>query len=272
MPGRLFVCATPIGNLADASPRLAETLEAADVVYAEDTRRTSKLLAALGTSARLRSYFAGNEQERTAELERELEAGRDVAVVTDAGAPAVSDPGAAAVRAARRAGSRVIVVPGPSAVTAAVSGSGLVEGPFTFEGFLARKGGERSRQIQHIARHTRPTVLFLSPHRAVADLADLEEVCGERREVCVARELTKLHEELWWGTLGEAVARWDDRPPRGELTVVVAAAAEEPGTLEEAWEMALELMDEGASPSQAAREAAAATGVPRRSIYESLIR
>lgn len=272
MSGRLFVCATPIGNLADASPRLAETLSAVEVVYAEDTRRSSKLLSALGVSADLRSYFVGNERERTAELESELEEGKDVAVVTDAGAPAVSDPGAAAVAAARRVGAEVIVVPGPSAVTAAVSGSGMVEGRFAFEGFLPRRGRDRSRRLEAIAADPRPTVVFLSPHRAAADLADLGEQCGTDRQICVARELTKIHEEFWWGTLGEAGERWSREAPRGEFTVVIAGSLHEPPTVEEAVETARQLMEEGASPSRAAREAAAATGVARRSIYEALIR
>lgn len=272
MPGRLFLCATPIGNLADASPRLTETLGTVDVVYAEDTRRSSRLLAALGVSADLRSYFVGNERERTAELEADLAAGRDVAVVTDAGAPAVSDPGTAAVAAARRVAARVIVVPGPSAVTAAVSGSGLVEGPFVFQGFLVRRGGERTRQLQEIAASDKPTVLFLSPHRAVADLADLAAACGEEREVCVGRELTKLHEELWWGTLGSALKRWRDEPARGEFTLVIAPGPVRTPSLPEALERARRLMEEGASPSQAAREAARVTGVSRRTIYDGLIK
>lgn len=272
MPGRLFVCATPIGNLADASPRLAETLGAVDIVYAEDTRRSSKLLSALGVSADLRSYFVGNEQERTAELEEALSRGSDVAIVTDAGMPAVSDPGAAAVAAARRVEAEVIVVAGPSAVTAAVAGSGMVSGGFVFEGFLARKGGDRSGQLAEVASDPRPTVLFLSPHRVVRDLTDLAEACGSGREICVARELTKVHEELWWGTLGEAVERWSREAPRGEFTVVIAGAPHQPATLEEAVETARQLMEEGATPSRAARGAAAATGVPRRSIYEALIR
>lgn len=271
MPGHLFLCATPIGNLADASPRLAETLAAVDVVYAEDTRRSSKLLAALGVAAELRSYFVGNERERTVELERDLEDGRDVAVVTDAGSPSVSDPGRAAVAAARRVGAEVIVVPGPSAVTAAVSGSGMVEGRFVFEGFLARKGRERSRQLEAVASEERPTVLFLSPHRARTDLSDLAAVCGQHREVCVARELTKVHEELWWGTLSSAVERWSEEPARGEFTIVVSGAPAQQTSMEEALVVARRLMEQGASPSQAAREAAGATGVPRRAIYEELV-
>lgn len=272
MAGRLFLCATPIGNLGDASPRLAETLDAVDVVYAEDTRRSSKLLAALGVSADLRSYFVGNERARTAELADDLASDRDVAVITDAGAPAVSDPGASAVAAARRVGAEIVVIPGPSAVTAAVSGSGMVEGSFVFEGFLGRRGRDRTRQLEAVASDTRPTVLFLSPHRAMADLMDLAASCGREREVCVGRELTKLHEELWWGTLGDAVERWSTVAPRGEFTVVIAGAELPVPDAEEAVEMARRLVDEGMPRSQAARKAAASTGVSRRAIYDELLR
>lgn len=271
MPGRLYICATPIGNLGDASPRLAETLATVDVIYAEDTRRSGRLLAALGVDAPLRSFFVGNERKRASELEADLTAGRDVAIVTDAGMPAVSDPGALAVEVARRVGAEVIVVPGPSAVTAAVAGSGLVSGRFVFEGFLARGGKERTRQLERIAAEVDPSVVFLSPHRAGSDLADLAVACGSEREVCVARELTKLHEELWWGDLAEASEKWAAEA-RGEFTIVVAgreAAATDP---EVALELARRLLAEGNSPSQAAREAAAATGVPRRRIYEDLVR
>ena len=175
MPGRLFLCATPIGNLEDASPRLARTLREADVIYAEDTRRTAKLLAALGVTGELRSYFVGNERRRTADIAADLAAGRDVALVTDAGSPAVSDPGASAVEAARRVQAEVVVVPGPSAVVAAVMGSGMVDGRFVFEGFLERRGRDRSRQLERIATGDAPTVLFLSPHRAAADAEALAE-------------------------------------------------------------------------------------------------
>lgn len=271
MAGLLYLCATPIGNLGDASPRLAETLASVDVVYAEDTRRSAALLTALGVSASLRSFFVGNQHRRIADVEADLAAGRSVAVVTDGGTPSVSDPGVVAVTAARRAGADVVVIPGPSAVTAAVAGSGMVDGPFVFEGFLPRKGRDRARVLQSIAADIRPTVLFVSPHRARDDLADLAAGCGDDREVCVARELTKLHEELWWGTLGEVRERWRDQGPRGEVTVVVAGATPRAPDPEEARRLARELVDSGMSKSEAAREAAAATGVTKRLIYDDLI-
>ena len=272
MTGHLFVCATPIGNLGDASPRLAETLASVDVVYAEDTRRSRTLLEALGVGAELRSSFAGNEQARAAEIERELRAGRSVAVVTDAGTPSVSDPGALAVRAAREAGAAVTVVPGPSAITAAVAGSGFVDGPFVFAGFLAKKGTERSAQLQALAAEARPTVLFLTPHRIGADLTAAAEACGPDRQVCVARELTKLHEEWWWGTLEEAAAHWSEVAGRGEFTVVVDGAAPVPVDPDDAEALAARYVEDGATPSQASRRAAAETGVDRRAIYDALVR
>lgn len=269
--GRLILCATPIGNLDDASPRLAQTLREADVVYAEDTRRSGGLLAALGVEADLRSFFVGNERSRSRQLESDLRSGRTVAVVTDAGTPAVSDPGALAVAAARSAGAEVRVVPGPSAVTAAVAGSGMVDGAFVFEGFLPRKGGERGARLAAVAAEQRPVVLFLAPHRIDADLADLAEACGAEREVCVARELTKLYEEWWWGRLGEAAERWAGHDTKGEVTVVVAGAEAPPPDLDEAVRVAEDHLEAGSSPSQAARRAAAETGADRREIYAELL-
>lgn len=271
MPGRLLLCATPIGNLGDVSRRLAETLAEADVVYAEDTRHSGKLLQAIDVTAELRSFFLGNERRRSQQLADDLEAGLTVALITDAGTPAVSDPGRTAVAAARSVGAIVSVVPGPSAVTAAVAASGMVESRFVFEGFLARKGRERAGQLKAVGSETRPLVLFISPHRIATDLIDLVGACGEERRVFVGRELTKLHEELWWGTLGEAATRWQAETPRGEFTLVVEGAAPAEPDLDEAVDLAGRLVAEGESPSQAARRAAAATGAERRLIYQQLV-
>jgi 16S rRNA (cytidine1402-2'-O)-methyltransferase len=271
MPGRLYLCATPIGNLGDASPRLAETLAGVDLVFAEDTRRSATLLNALGVKVPLRSFFAGNESQRSDEMAEEMAAGRTVALVTDAGTPAVSDPGVLAVAAARRVGAEVIVIPGPSAVTAAVAGSGMVEGPFVFQGFLERKGRARRDQLAQLSVENRPTVLFLSPHRVASDLSALIKACGGERLVCVARELTKIHEEFWWGSLAEAAARWGEESPRGEFTVVIAGAEPIPMTLDQAVELAKRLVGEGVPPSRAARETAAGSGLNRREIYQRII-
>ena len=273
MTGRLILCATPIGNLADAPPRLGEVVAAADVVYAEDTRRTGTLLEALGVKARLRSLFAGNEAARAAEIEEHLARGDTVVVLTDAGTPAVSDPGTSAVAVARRLGAEVSIVPGPSAVTSAVAVAGMGGDRFCFEGFLPRKGSARRERLSRIAHTDVPVVLFVSPHRLADDLEDLVSVCGGDREVCVARELTKLHEEVWWGTLAEAHRRWTDTPPRGEFTLVVAPGdrVEEP-EMGEAVEAVRSLVEAGARTGEAVRVVAELSGVSRRDLYEAVHR
>lgn len=268
--GRLYVCATPIGNLGDVSPRLAETLLQVDLVYAEDTRRTAILLSHLGVEVRTRSLFAGNEKARTEELLAELGAGREVALVSDAGTPTVSDPGAEVVRRALEAGIEVRVIPGPSAVTAALAVSGLGGDRFSFEGFLPRKGRERRRRIESMAAEDRPVVLFASPHRLAADLEDLRQVAGDERQVVIARELTKLYEEVWTGTLAQAAERWVE-DVKGEITLVLAPAGAEEPDLEEAVIRAQGLMTEGHSPSDAARQVASELGISRRKIYQALM-
>lgn len=269
--GHLYVCATPIGNLGDVSQRLHETLGLVDILYAEDTRRTAKLLAHLGLSVPMRSLYAGNESARTAELLDRLKSGERVALVSDAGMPSISDPGADAVRLARKAGIAITVVPGPSAVTMAMALSGLAADRFVFEGFLPRKGKERQRRVQLIAGEERPVVVFASPHRLISDLEDLVKALGAEREIVVTRELTKIHEEVWSGSLSEAVEHWRDAPIRGELTLVIAPGTPASGDLDEAVAHAKALMDAGGAVSIAAREAAELTGQSRRAIYQVLI-
>lgn len=268
--GKLFVCATPIGNLNDVSERLRATLGSADVVYAEDTRRTATLLQHVGASPRVRSYFAGNEARRTEELIGEVRSGKVVALVTDAGMPSVSDPGARAVAAAHDQGLEVTVVPGPSAVSAAVAVSGFGGDRFVFEGFLPRKGGERAARIAEIAAEQRPVVLFASPNRFGGDLADLAEIAGPERRVAVVRELSKLHEEVWVGSLGEATERWRGEV-KGEVTLVVEGAAPGQASLEEALRQARSLMEGGETLSEAARTVSGSLGLSRRRLYEALL-
>lgn len=270
MPGVLYLCATPIGNLGDATARLRQTLSDVDVVYAEDTRRSGRLLAAMGVDAELHSYFVGNEAERSKELAEHLRTMRDVALVTDAGTPGVSDPGVSAVRAARSVGAEVRIIPGPSAVTAAIALSGFGGDRFAFEGFLPRKGRIRAARIQEVASDTRPTVIFTAANRLVRDLEDLMEAGGAARQVCVVRELTKMHEEVWWGPLDEAVEYWSEVGARGEVTVVIAGGQPAETDLASAVEMARAEMEAGATRSAAARSAAARSGQPRRAIYEEL--
>lgn len=272
MTGRLIICATPIGNLEDASPRLQQTLAAADVVFAEDTRRTGKLLKRLGVSAQLRSFFLGNEGERTVEIRARLERGETIALVSDAGMPAVSDPGVAAVRAARSVGATVSVVPGPSAVTSAIAVAGLGGDRFVFEGFLPRSGEERGRRIESVVGDERPVVLFSAPSRVTKDLADLAAVAGGDRAIVVAREITKMHEEIWAGTLEEAVHHWtSEAEPRGEFTLVIEPRPETPPDVPAALDTVLERMGGGERLSNAVRDVAEETGVSRRGLYEAAL-
>lgn len=268
--GRLVVCATPIGNLGDISDRLRATLQTADLVYAEDTRRASKLLGHLGISVPVVSLFVGNEFSRSPEIVDAVASGSQVAIVSDAGMPTVSDPGAHAVSAVREAGLRVEVIPGPSAVTTAVALSGFGGDRFVFEGFLPRKGKERAARLQGIGNETRPVVLFASPNRLSDDLADLLAACAPDRLVAVTRELTKLHEESWVGSLSDAVSRWSGET-RGEVTLVLGPTQEPEPSLDEAIIKARELVDSGESVSAAARQVSADTGVSRRDVYEALI-
>jgi 16S rRNA (cytidine1402-2'-O)-methyltransferase len=268
MPGRLIICATPIGNLGDASPRLRGALEAADVVFAEDTRRSATLLRHFGLAKPLQSFFVGNEEHRSGELAARLGDGQTVALVTDAGVPGVSDPGVAAVRTARDAGADIEVVPGPSAVTTALSVSGFSADRFVFEGFLPRRGRARSQAIAALASEPRTVVVFSATRRIAEDLSDLAAVLGAERQVLVARELTKLHEELSWSTLGEAAARWHAEEPRGEYTVVIEGAPPSIPSIDAALGDVREAVAAGVAMSAAVREAALRHGVSRRTLYE----
>lgn len=270
MSGTLILCATPIGNLDDVSSRLADAMRSADVVFAEDTRRTATLLRSLGVDTPMRSYFAGNENARNAELIERLSGGETVALVSDAGMPVVSDPGASAVEAAVDIGAAVTAVPGPSAPITALAVSGYRGDRFVFEGFLPRKGRDRTARLESIANDTRPTVLFCATRWVGEDLADLASVAGEDREVVVTRELTKLHEEVWRGTASDAATNYGG-DARGEFTVVVSPADEPVPDLDVAVELALDAITDGESVSQAAKSIAATTGVSRNELYERLL-
>jgi 16S rRNA (cytidine1402-2'-O)-methyltransferase len=268
--GRLIICATPIGNLGDVSGRLRNALSSADIVYAEDTRRTAKLLRHLVISVPLVSLFSGNEVAKTAQLVESVRSGDTVVLVSDAGMPTISDPGAAAVRAVRDAGLSVTVVPGPSAVTVAIALSGFGGDRFVFEGFLPRKGKARAERLVSLADELRPVVIFASPKRLMTDLSDLLGACGPDRQVAVTRELTKLHEESWVGSLQDAVEHWPD-PVKGEVTLVLGPLDPTRPSIDDAVAMARELVAGGTSVREAARATAEQTGVSRRDVYESLI-
>ena len=267
-----MLCGTPIGNLGDVSTRLAAALATADVVFAEDTRRARVLLEHLGVSARVESYFAGNEAKRAGQLEALLEDGATVALVTDAGMPSISDPGVSAVRTAQQVGATVSVVPGPSAALAALAVSGLSAERFVFEGFLPRKGSERSDRLADLAVEARTMVLFSAKSRVVGDLSALAAVLGEDRALTVARELTKAHEEVWSGTLGEAAGEWTSRDPRGEFTLVIAGRAPETLGMNEAISDVIVRMTSGEAMSDAVKTVAESFGIRRRALYEAVLR
>jgi 16S rRNA (cytidine1402-2'-O)-methyltransferase len=228
MPGRLLVVATPIGNLEDLSPRARQALEAADLVACEDTRRTGQLLHHLGLSKPLVSLHEHNERRRLPELLAALAQGRTVAIASDAGTPLVSDPGFPLVRAAAAAGHRVEAIPGPSAILAALVASGLPPQPFTFYGFPPPKSGRRKSFWQGVAALGHTAVVFESPHRLLASLADAEAALGAARPVAIGRELTKRYEEVLRGPLGELRATLAARPAiKGEFVLVIGAGEAE---------------------------------------------
>jgi 16S rRNA (cytidine1402-2'-O)-methyltransferase len=267
----LIVAATPIGNPADASPRLRDAFATADVIAAEDTRRLRRLLGALGvgTQARVVSYYDQNEAQRVPALLDEVRAGKHVVVVSDAGTPLVSDPGYRVVAAAAEEGLDVRALPGPSAVTTALVVAGLPADRWCFEGFPPRKPGERRRALAALAGEQRTLVFFEAPHRLAATLHDLAEAFGGERRGVVCRELTKTHEEVRRGTLGELATWAAGRDVLGEVTLVVAGAdAAAAGVTDDELAAAVrERVAAGVSRRDAAAEVAAAYGVPRRRVY-----
>jgi 16S rRNA (cytidine1402-2'-O)-methyltransferase len=271
--GRLVLVATPIGNLGDLSPRAASALAEADVVCCEDTRRTRALLSAAGISAgrRLVSLHGHNEAAMATRVLDWVAGGRTVAVVSDAGTPSISDPGARLVAAAADRGLSVSVVPGPSSVLAALVVSGLPTARFCVEGFLPRKGTDRRRRLVALAAEERTTVLLEAPGRLAGTLADLLAACGDR-PVALVRELTKVHEEIWRGRMAGAVERVAERPPRGEVVVVMGGAqAPAPPTDREVAVAVAERLAAGDSARRAADAVARGLGVSRHRAYEAAI-
>jgi 16S rRNA (cytidine1402-2'-O)-methyltransferase len=272
--GTLYLVGTPIGNLGDISDRARETLGSVAVVACEDTRRTGRLLAAFGIrAAKLISFFEGNERQRVAELVRALNGGSDVAVVSDAGMPGLSDPGYRLVAACVEQGIPVDVVPGPSAAVAALVVSGLPTDRFVFEGFLPRSGRARAARLAALVDEPRTIVLFESPRRLAGTLTDLHDALGDRR-AAMARELTKMHQEILRGSLSSVKEETAGREMKGEVVVVVEGAGERDrpaGDTEEAVRLAASFVTGGARKREAARRAAAETGVPARRIYEALV-
>jgi 16S rRNA (cytidine1402-2'-O)-methyltransferase len=272
--GKLVVCATPIGDLEDASPRLGRALAEADLIACEDTRQTRKLLTHLGVTTRMTSYHEVGERERARELADRVAAGLRLALVTDAGMPAVSDPGYHLIGACLERGVPVEVVPGPSAALAALVVSGLPTDRFCFEGFLPRRPGQRDRRLHELAAEPRTMVFFEAPHRVLATLEAMAAAFAPDRAAAAVRELTKVHEQVLRGPLGEVRERLAAQGPRGELTLVVggappgAARAARPGDL--AAEVA-RLVEGGTSTRDAVAAVAEATGTPRRTVYQAVL-
>lgn len=269
-PGALVVVATPIGNLGDLAPRAVEELGAADLICCEDTRRTGRLLQHVGVQAPpLRRVDAHTEGAGAADVVARIGAGARVVLVTDAGTPGVSDPGARLVEAVLDAGLDVTTVPGPVAAVAALVLSGFATARFAVDGFLPRKGAERSARLAELAAEHRTVVLYEAPGRVAATLADLARACGPDRRVAVARELTKLHEEVWRAPLAQAAARIEDAEPRGEHVIVLEGAARstDPTGDSDVLAALAAARDQGLSPGRAAAEVAAALGRPRREVY-----
>ena len=270
MPGTLYVVATPLGNLEDLSSRATATLTRVAAVVAEDTRHTKPLLAHVGSRAELVSFHAHSNEAALRRVLQLLASGKDVALVTDAGTPAVSDPGALLVAAARARDVPVVAVPGPTAVAAALSVSGLAADRYVFLGFLPRKGGDRRRLLQTVATSEWTVVLFEAPLRVAELLEDLAATCGGERPAAVARELTKLFEETRAGTLTELAGYYAQAPPRGEVTVIVAGTGKPPSRQEPAPDpeaRARSLLAQGMTRRDVAEQLAAETGMTRNTAY-----
>ena len=273
MAGTLFLVGTPIGNLDDLSPRALETLRAVDFIAAEDTRVTLKLLNRFEIKKKLVCYFEHNRAEMGEKILARLLDGENCALVTDAGMPAISDPGEDIVRQCAAQGVTVCAVPGPSALVTALAVSGLPTQRFTFEGFLSVSGRSRRAHLESLRGERRTMVFYEAPHKLVRTLQDLLDALGER-DVALCRELTKLHEEVVRTTLSAAIARYTETPPRGEFVLVVRGAPEETGpamTREDALEAVRRYRAEGRSLKEACRLAAADSGIGANELYQLAI-
>lgn len=272
--GILYVVGTPIGNLGDFSPRAVETLEKVDFIAAEDTRVTVKLLNHFGIKKPMVVYQKFNEYEQGDIIVSRLQSGESCAIVTDAGMPCISDPGETLVKLCIKADVKVEVVPGPSAVISALAVSGLSVSRFTFEGFLSVKRTSRMEHLMELRHERRTMVFYEAPHKLLNTLKDMHSVFGDRN-IVVVKELTKIHETSWRGTLSEAVAYHTENPPKGEYVLVLDGEQIEKeemrDPMEEAISIAKELMEKGKPASMAAKEAAKLTGQTKGEVYKRLI-
>ncbi|MFP4576265.1 MAG: 16S rRNA (cytidine(1402)-2'-O)-methyltransferase [Coleofasciculus sp.] len=268
--GTLYVVGTPIGNLEDMTFRAIRILQTVDIIAAEDTRHTGKLLQHFQIKTNQISYHQHNRQQRLPELLNQLTAGKTIALVTDAGMPSISDPGYELVQGAIEAGITVIPIPGATAGITALSASGLPTDRFVFEGFLPASGQERQQRLEVLAAESRTLIFYESPYRLQQTLEDFATIFSPSRQIVFARELTKLHEQFWRGTIEDAIAYYSDREPKGEFTLVLAGAPPETPVLSEAALKAelSQLINQGLSRSQAARQLSHLTNLPRRQLYQ----
>ena len=269
--GKLYLVGTPIGNLEDITLRASRMLREVDLIAAEDTRRTGKLLQHLSISTPQISYNEHNHNSRIEELISRMQQGENLALVTDAGMPSISDPGVELVRAAIAHNITVVPIPGGTAVISALAASGLPTDRFIFEGFLPQKLSDRTTRLELLRSETRTIVLYEAPHRILKTLNDLAEIIGESREIVLARELTKIHEEFWRGNIAGAIAMYtNERQPKGEYTIVIhGAPASSLITNEVELKQELQqLLDRGMTRSQASRQLAKLTTLSRREIYQ----
>ncbi|MEM8613570.1 MAG: 16S rRNA (cytidine(1402)-2'-O)-methyltransferase [Cyanobacteria bacterium P01_H01_bin.105] len=270
MSGSLYLVATPIGNLEDITFRAIRILKEADLIAAEDTRHTGKLLHHFQIATPQISYHEHNAQTRIPQLVKKLQAGQTIALVSDAGMPGISDPGYELVCACAEADIVVSPIPGPAAVVSAIAASALPSDRFTFEGFLPVKGKTRTERLSQLATELRTMVLYESPHRLLKTLADVQTHLGGERRVTVARELTKRYEEFWRGTVDEAIEHFTHTEPRGEFTVAIAGHSATAKTISKAelLDQLKTLISQGLSPSKASRQLAQDTGLSKREIYQ----
>ena len=274
MAGMLYLVPTPIGNLGDISPRCRETLEKADFIAAEDTRVSLKLLNHLGIRKSLISYHQHNQNQKGQGIVDRILAGETCALVSDAGSPAISDPGEELVKQCAQAGITVCAIPGPCALVTALSISGQSTGRFCFEGFLSTAKKSRMEHLESLRKETRTMIFYEAPHKLLSTLEDMEKVFGPQRPISLCRELTKLHEEVIRTTLSGALALYAQQSPKGEFVLVVAGAEPEEkpqATAEEAAAQVARLMEQGLSRKDAVKQTAEALGLPKNLVYDAAL-